>query len=81
MGVPVSYIIIYWLYSLLILNNIYNKQQAFYRWLSEKYPKIVNDVLEQRAANVEGQEIPIDLTQPNPNGIEVVTSFLSNWLY
>ena len=43
---------------------------AFYRWLSEKYPKIVNDVLEIRNAVVNGVEIPTDLTQPNPNDIE-----------
>jgi 5'-3' exoribonuclease 2 len=43
---------------------------AFYRWLSEKYPKIVVDVLEERPARVQGIPIPIDITAPNPNGIE-----------
>ncbi|CAN0201775.1 unnamed protein product, partial [Ectocarpus fasciculatus] len=43
---------------------------AFYRWLSEKYPKIVVDMLEDHATRVEGTEIPIDLTAENPNGIE-----------
>ena len=43
---------------------------AFYRWLSEKYPKIVNEVLEKRAAYIDGVEIPLDLTEPNPNGLE-----------
>ena len=44
---------------------------AFYRWLSEKYPKIVVDMLEDRTVRVEGTEIPLDLTKENPNGIEV----------
>ncbi len=44
---------------------------AFYRWLSEKYPKIVVDMLEDRTVRVEGTEIPLDLTAANPNGIEV----------
>eukprot|EP00903_Cladosiphon_okamuranus_P012637 g11822.t2 len=43
---------------------------AFYRWLSEKYPKIVVDMLEDRPVCVEGTEIPLDLTAANPNGIE-----------
>lgn len=43
---------------------------AFYRWLSEKYPKIVAEMLEKRAGYVDGVEIPLDLTEPNPNGIE-----------
>jgi 5'-3' exoribonuclease 2 len=43
---------------------------AFYRWLSEKYPKIVQDMLEKRSAVVEGVEIPLDLSAPNPNGME-----------
>lgn len=44
---------------------------AFYRWLSEKYPKIVVDMLEDRPMSVGGTEIPLDLTAANPNGIEV----------
>ena len=44
---------------------------AFYRWLSEKYPKIVVDMLEDRSVRVAGTEIPLDLTAGNPNGIEV----------
>lgn len=47
---------------------------AFYRWLSEKYPKIVVDMLEDRPVRVEGTEIPLDLTAENPNGIEVRTA-------
>ena len=43
---------------------------AFYRWLSEKYPKIVTDMLERRTPVVQGVPIPLDLVEANPNGIE-----------
>jgi len=43
---------------------------AFYRWLSEKYPKIVTDVLEKRCAVVGGVTVPLDLLEANPNGVE-----------
>ena len=43
---------------------------AFYRWLTEKYPKIVVDMLEKRNKVVAGQEIPLNLMDPNPNGQE-----------
>lgn len=46
---------------------------AFYRWLSEKYPKIVQDVLEERVQLAGGQgsiRVPFDATKPNPSGLE-----------
>ena len=46
---------------------------AFYRWLSEKYPKIVQDVLEERvrlAPNSGSIRLPFDSTQPNPSDLE-----------
>ena len=43
---------------------------AFFRWLVEKFPKVVSDVLEKRTVVVSGQGIPVDMTQPNPNGVE-----------
>mmetsp|Transcript_1721 Transcript_1721/g.2536 ORF Transcript_1721/g.2536 Transcript_1721/m.2536 type:complete len:1255 (-) Transcript_1721:466-4230(-) len=46
---------------------------AFYRWLSEKYPKIVQDVLEERvglASNYGTVRMPFDATKPNPSGLE-----------
>mmetsp|Transcript_816 Transcript_816/g.1952 ORF Transcript_816/g.1952 Transcript_816/m.1952 type:complete len:1250 (-) Transcript_816:553-4302(-) len=49
---------------------------AFFRWLSEKYPKIVQDVLEERVhlANPDGgsssARLPFDSTRPNPSGLE-----------
>ena len=44
---------------------------AFYRWLSEKYPKIVSDVLEERPFAIEGHPIMMpDAREPNPSGLE-----------
>jgi 5'-3' exoribonuclease 2 len=43
---------------------------AFFRWLLQKYPKVVVDMLEQRSAVINGTEIPINLLEENPNGIE-----------
>ncbi|CAI7609092.1 unnamed protein product [Penicillium glandicola] len=43
---------------------------ALFRWLSNKYPKIVSPVVEEQAQVVDGEEIPIDITRPNPNGEE-----------
>lgn len=43
---------------------------ALFRWLSNKYPKIVSPVIEEQPRQVDGEEIPIDITGPNPNGEE-----------
>ncbi len=46
---------------------------AFFRWLSEKYPRIIQDVLEERVKVIGGQSstrIPFDATRPNPSGME-----------
>jgi len=44
---------------------------AFYRWLSEKYPKIIEDVLEQRVQTSSGStRLPFDWSGPNPSGVE-----------
>jgi 5'-3' exoribonuclease 2 len=46
---------------------------AFFRWLSEKYPKIITDVLDDRvhlAHNSGSIRQPFDSTRPNPSGIE-----------
>lgn len=46
---------------------------AFYRWLSDKYALIVQDVLEDRihlAPNSSTIQIPFDLNRPNPSGLE-----------
>jgi 5'-3' exoribonuclease 2 len=43
---------------------------AFYRWLAEKYPKIVVDMLEKRDKVVAGNVIPLNKLDANPNGQE-----------
>ncbi|CAD7697939.1 unnamed protein product [Ostreobium quekettii] len=41
---------------------------AFYRWLSNRYPKIVRDVIDEEPVDLDGQKIPVDLTKPCKNG-------------
>ena len=49
---------------------------ALFRWLSQKYPKIISSVLEERPQEINGEKIPIDITQPNPNGEEMHNLYL-----
>ena len=49
---------------------------AFYRWLSQKYPKIVSNVVEEIGRKVEQEIIPVDSSLPNPNGIEIDNLYL-----
>ncbi|WFD35299.1 5'-3' exoribonuclease 2 [Malassezia cuniculi] len=48
---------------------------ALFRWLSKKYPKIIQNVEEEEPRRVTGAdgetiEIPLDMSRPNPNGEE-----------
>ncbi|GFR47877.1 hypothetical protein Agub_g9686, partial [Astrephomene gubernaculifera] len=49
---------------------------AFYRWLSQKYPKIVKDCIEEFPELVNGVEVPVDTSKPNPNGMEFDNLYL-----
>ncbi len=47
-----------------------------FRWLAQKYPKIISPVIESQPSEVDGQEVPVDTTAPNPNGEEMDNLYL-----
>ncbi|KAJ9186468.1 hypothetical protein P3X46_002038 [Hevea brasiliensis] len=49
---------------------------AFYRWLAEKYPMVVVDVIEEEPVVIDGVKIPVDTSKPNPNNIEYDNLYL-----
>ncbi|KAH0840109.1 exoribonuclease 2 [Lanmaoa asiatica] len=54
---------------------------ALFRWLSKKYPKIVTSVREEDEIEVpdalgELIKLPVDITTPNPNGVEFDNLYL-----
>ncbi|KAG9822518.1 hypothetical protein KCU63_g17196, partial [Aureobasidium melanogenum] len=49
---------------------------ALFRWLSQKYPKIISPVIEDHPIDVDGEKIPIDARKPNPNGEEFDNLYL-----
>ncbi|KAL0239196.1 hypothetical protein PCE1_004887 [Barthelona sp. PCE] len=49
---------------------------AFYRWLSKRFRKSIIKVKEEFPHTVNGEYMPIDATQPNPNGFEIHNLYL-----
>jgi 5'-3' exonuclease len=41
-----------------------------------RYPKIVRDVIEEHPEWVNGVEVPVDTSTPNPNGLEFDNLYL-----
>lgn len=49
---------------------------AMFRWLSQKYPKIISSVIEDLPKEINGEKMPVDRTKPNPNGEEFDNLYL-----
>ncbi|KAE9551299.1 hypothetical protein FO519_005479 [Halicephalobus sp. NKZ332] len=49
---------------------------AFFRWLSRKYKDIVVYASEEHKQEINGVEVPVDCTKPNPNNMEFDNLYL-----
>ncbi|KAI9333593.1 exoribonculease Dhp1 [Obelidium mucronatum] len=50
---------------------------ALFRWLSTKYPKVTSQCVEEKPReSVAGVFVPVDFSQPNPNGTEFDNLYL-----
>ncbi|CAG7836984.1 unnamed protein product [Allacma fusca] len=49
---------------------------AFFRWLTKKYPSVIVHCIEDKNKVIDGTEVPVDTTTPNPNGVEFDNLYL-----
>eukprot|EP00808_Paulinella_micropora_P015450 g60269.t1 len=49
---------------------------SFFRWLISKYPKVITDAKSVKPDVINGVEVPVDQTQPNPMGWEFDNLYL-----
>ncbi|KAI8902204.1 XRN 5'-3' exonuclease N-terminus-domain-containing protein [Globomyces pollinis-pini] len=49
---------------------------SLFRWLSNKYPKVISQVIEELPRTINDQSIPVDASQKNPNGLEIDNLYL-----
>ncbi|TPX68689.1 hypothetical protein SpCBS45565_g02905 [Spizellomyces sp. 'palustris'] len=49
---------------------------ALFRWLSQKYPKVTSQVIEEQPREINGHSIPVDASKVNPNGVEFDNLYL-----
>ncbi|XP_047326533.1 5'-3' exoribonuclease 3-like [Impatiens glandulifera] len=49
---------------------------AFYKWLAEKFPMVIVDIIEEEPVEIDGVKIPVDTSKPNPNKIEYDNLYL-----
>ena len=45
-------------------------------WSFCRYPLIIEDCIEEWAEMIDGVEVPVDFSQPNPNGMEFDNLYL-----
>lgn len=49
---------------------------AFFRWLSRKYPSVIVDCVQQLQVEVNGEKVPVNIGEANPNGVEFDNLYL-----